>query len=160
MDKETALLDEKSALIAEKTALFTEKAKHYFVCFADQCPLHETCLRWEVGQYVDADEVAIMSVNPKNRKIAQGECENYREEQIVRMPLGMRNHFYYDMPHHTELSIKQALIDHYGRYSYYQYHSAKRPITPDVLHVIQSVCHRFGWTQPLQFDSEVVDYLW
>ena len=55
----------------QKEAIFTKKAKHYFVCFADQCPLHETCLRWEVGQYVDADEVAIMSMNPRNRKIAQ-----------------------------------------------------------------------------------------
>ena len=63
----------------QKEAIFTEKAKHYFVCFADQCPLHETCLRWEVGQYVDADEVAIMSMNPRNRKIAQGECDSYRE---------------------------------------------------------------------------------
>ena len=54
-------------LPADKTALFTKKAKKYFVCFADQCPLHATCLRWEVGQYVDADEEAIMSMNPSNK---------------------------------------------------------------------------------------------
>lgn len=144
----------------QKEAIFTEKAKHYFVCFADQCPLHESCLRWEVGQYVDADEVAIMSMNPRNRKIAQGECDSYREDQVVRMPLGMREHFYYDMPRHTEQSIKHALINHYGRYYYYRYHSGHKPITPDVLQVIQTVCQRYGWTQPLQFDSEVEDYLW
>ena len=50
-----------------KETIFTEKAKKYFVCFADQCPLHATCLRWEVGQYVDADEEAIMSMNPSNK---------------------------------------------------------------------------------------------
>jgi hypothetical protein len=76
------------------------------------------------------------------------------------MPLGMREHFYRDMPHYMESNIKHALIAHYGRTTYYRYHSAKRPIGPDVLQVIQTVCHRYGWTQPLQFDSEVVDYLW
>jgi hypothetical protein len=52
------------------------------------------------------------------------------------------------------------LINHFGRTGYYRYHSARRPITPDVLQVIQTVCQRFGWTQPLRFDGEVEDYVW
>jgi hypothetical protein len=143
-----------------KETIFTEKAKKYFVCFADQCPLHTTCLRWEVGQYVDADEEAILSMNPRNRHIAQGDCRYYQNNQPVKMPIGMSKYFYYDMPRHIEQAIKQSLIDHYGRYTYYRYHSAHRPITPDVLQVIQSVCQRFGWTQPLRFDDEVEDYVW
>ena len=74
----------------QKETLFTEKAKNYFVCFADQCPLHATCLRWEVGQYVDVDEEAILSMNPRNRLIAQGECKYYRNDEPVKMPVGMR----------------------------------------------------------------------
>ena len=82
------------------------------------------------------------------------------EDELIKMPIGMREHFYYDMPRHTEQAIKQELIDHFGRYNYYRYHSAHRPITPDVLQVIQSVCQRHGWTQPLRFDDEVEDYVW
>ena len=144
----------------QKETIFTQKAKNYFVCFADLCPLHATCLRWEVGQYVDVEEKAILSMNPRNHKIAQGECEYYRKDEVIKMPIGMREHFYYDMPRHTEQAIKQELIDHFGRYNYYRYHSAHRPITPDVLQVIQTVCQRHGWTQPLRFDAEVEDYVW
>ena len=99
----------------QKETIFTQKAKNYFVCFADQCPLHATCLRWEVGQYVDVEEKAILSMNPRNHNIAQGECEYYRKDELIKMPIGMREHFYYDMPRHTEQAIKQELIDHFWK---------------------------------------------
>jgi hypothetical protein len=95
-----------------------------------------------------------------DKHATDGQCVNYRNATPVRMPLGMKQAFYHDMPRHIEQAIKQELIDHYGRYTYYRYHSAHRPITPDVLQVIQSVCQRYGWTQPLQFDAEVEDYVW
>ena len=76
------------------------------------------------------------------------------------MPLGMKQAFYHDMPYHVERDIKDTLINHFGRTGYYRYHSARRPITPDALQVIQTVCQRFGWTEPLRFDGEVEDYVW
>ena len=149
-----------STLPADKTALFTPKAKTYTVCYANHCPLHERCLRWEVGHYVDPNEQVLTCVNPLHKAVAEGQCPNFRTNEPHKMPLGMRQYFYYDMPRHTEQSIKHALINHYGRFYYYRYHSGRQPITPDVLQVIQTVCQRYGWTQPLQFDSEVEDYLW
>ena len=122
--------------------------------------LHEQCLRWLLGPYTDPEESVVECQNPMDRRIANGQCVNYRNATPVRMPLGMKQAFYHDMPHHMEQSIKHALIDHYGRTGYYRYHSAHRPISPDVLAVIQSVCQRFGWSQPLRFDDEVEDYVW
>jgi hypothetical protein len=141
-------------------AQLREKASHYLVCYVNQCPLHESCLRWKLGPYKDPEEHVIECQNPMDKHATDGQCVNYRNATPVRMPLGMKQAFYHDMPHHIERSIKDTLINHYGRTNYYRYHSAHRPITPDVLQVIQSVCQRFGWTQPLQFDAEVEDYVW
>ena len=85
---------------------------------------------------------------------------NQKPVPVIPLPLGMKQHFYHDMPHHVERNIKNALISHYGRTGYYHYHSAHRPISPDVLQVIESVCQRYNWTQPLRFDAEVEDYVW
>lgn len=144
----------------QKTALFTEKALQYTVCFAQQCPLREQCLRWEVGQYVDPEEKVLTCINPLHKDVAKGQCPNYRNNQKMTMPVGMRKYFYHDMPQYQARNIKNALILHYGRTTYYRYHSAIRPILPEVLQVIQNVCHRYGWTQPLRFDTEVEDYTW
>ena len=144
----------------QKSTLFKEKAQKYTVCFADNCPLHDHCLRWEVGLYVDTEEEVLTCINPRHKKVEKGQCPNFRDNQPLKMPLGMTKHFYYDMPQHQARNIKQALIDHYGRTIYYRYHSAHRPISPDVLQFIQSVCLEYGWTQPLQCDSEIEDYLW
>ena len=36
-----------------KTELLMKKANEgYIVCHEQQCPLHEHCLRWHVGQHV------------------------------------------------------------------------------------------------------------
>lgn len=144
----------------QKESLFTEKAKRYTVCFATNCPLQDQCLRWEVAQYVDPEEKVLTCINPNHKDVSKGQCPNYRNNQPLKMPQGMREHFYHEMPQYQARNIKNALILHYGRTNYYRYHSAKRPIPPDVLHVIQTVCQRYGWTQPLQFDTEVEDYRW
>ena len=41
-----------SAAQLEEQAM-QNKVGNYPVCFLDQCPLHDQCLRWIVGQYVD-----------------------------------------------------------------------------------------------------------
>jgi hypothetical protein len=49
---------------------FREKAGHYLVCFVDQCPLHDHCLRWLVGQYVDIQPWPIMPSTRVIRELA------------------------------------------------------------------------------------------
>lgn len=144
----------------DKEILFSQKADGYLCCFNDQCAQRNHCLRWQVGQYVDRQQRVVTCVNPLYQLAANGHCDEYRDDQQVTMPVGMKKGFYRDMPSHVERSIKNALIAHTCRSTYYQYHNGKRPITPDMLAVIRSVCKQAGWTQPLQFDGEVTDYAW
>ena len=140
--------------------LFKEKAKTYLVCFHDRCPRHEHCLRWLVGRHVDPSVSIATCVSPLYAPAVEGRCDQYRNDQPVRMPVGMSQHFYHDMPAHIALSIRKALIAHNCRSTYYHYHSGRRPITPDYEALVRQVCQQFGWTQPLRFDGEVEDYVW
>ena len=144
----------------DKETLFRQKAEKYLCCFNDHCPRHEQCLRWEVGQYYDPKKRIANCVSPRYSKAADGTCDNFRNNEPHTMPLGMKHRFYYDMPERISKQVKRALIDHYYRSLYYEYHRGDRPIPPEVVATIESICSQAGWTAPLQFDGEVTDYAW
>ena len=48
-----------------KEELLIKQAKEgYTVCYIDQCPLHNQCLRWLVGQHVPHTASTYRCVNP------------------------------------------------------------------------------------------------
>lgn len=143
----------------DKETLFREKATTYLCCYNNHCPRHAQCLRWEVGTFTDPNQHITTCISPHYAKSLDGSCEHFRDNRPQRMPVGMKN-FYHDMPSSVERAIKNTLISHSCRATYYKYHRGDRPITPKVLADIQSVCQQFGWTQPPKFDTETEDYLW
>ena len=77
----------------------------------------------------------------------------------VSMPLGIAK-IYYDMPQRIAHPLKQHLIDHFNRKRYYEYHSGYRPVPPDHEQYIRQAILRYGWTEPVDFNAYVEDYLW
>lgn len=144
----------------DKVKLFQQKAESYLCCYNSHCPRCGQCLRYEVGQYADPKQRIVTAVNPRYEHGADGTCHLFRDNQPLLMPVGMTQHFYYDMPGRIERAIKRRLIAANCRTTYYKYHRGDRPITPDVLSLITRVCREEGWQGPLQFDGEVEDYLW
>lgn len=144
----------------DKEALFRQKSEKFLCCFNDACPQHAHCLRREVGQYVNPATRIVKCVSPRYQLAVDGNCDMYSDNQPVTMPVGMKTRFYRDMPKRIEQAVKHRLIAHTSRATYYKYHRGDLPITPDYLAVIQQVCHEEGWQGPLEFDSEVTDYVW
>ena len=56
--------------------------------------------------------------------------------------------------------LKQHLIDHFNRKRYYEYHSGYRPVPPEHEQYIRQAILRYGWTEPVEFNAYVEDYLW
>ncbi len=144
----------------DKETLFRQKADHYLCCYNADCPRHDHCLRWEVGQHIDPERHVATCVSPFYQKAADNQCDLFRDNQPVTMPVGMKTRFYHDMPYHVQRFIKDHLIAHNCRATYYKYHNGERPITPDYLAVIRSICQQAGWQGPLDFDGETTDYVW
>lgn len=144
-------------MIDEK--ILKQKAEKYLVCFNDQCPKHEHCLRWQVGLYVPVKQMTITCVNPKLKLSAKGGCSSFREDQIKKVAKGMV-HFYDDMPRKLEVAIKTELIATFTRVGYYDMRKGLRPITSDLERMIRQVCRNHGWTKKLHFDDYVDELIW
>ena len=73
-----------------KEELLIKQAKEgYTVCYIDQCPLHNQCLRWLVGQHVPHTASTYRCVNPHFEGVATVDCPMYRNDQKVRFAKGM-----------------------------------------------------------------------
>ena len=82
-----------------KEELLIKQAKEgYTVCYIDQCPLHNQCLRWLVGQHMPQTASTYRCVNPHFEGVATADCPMYRNDQKVRFAKGMMNIFTNDMP--------------------------------------------------------------
>ena len=138
---------------------FREKSEHYLVCFLDHCPLHEQCLRWMVGQYVDPDLVVCTAINPRNPKLGREDCEMYRPNQRALMKRGFQN-IYHDMPGYMEKHIRLLLIGKFGRRKYFEMRKGDRLILPSEQQIIQDVFRENGWEGPINYDGEEEDWLW
>jgi hypothetical protein len=139
--------------------LFAEKAaKNYAVCHSQTCSLRTHCLRWLLRTYTPQSRRITTCVNLNHPAMQTDTCPMYRNDQPVRMPLGLKR-MYYDMPHHLERTIKTHLIGIFSLKRYYQYHGGRRPVTPDVEQVIRQTLLAAGWTQEPVFDDYTEEYL-
>ena len=75
------------------------------------------------------------------------------------MPLGLTK-MYNDIPSRMARDIKHHIIALFSRRSYYDYHSDRRPVTPDVEQIVRQTLLAFGWLQEPVFDDYVEEYLW
>ena len=124
--------------------LFAEKAgKSYAVCYSQTCTLRQHCLRWQLSSYLPESRRLATCTNLNNPAMQTETCPMYRNDQPVRMPLGIAK-IYYDMPQRIAHPLKQHLIDHF----------------PDHEQYIRQAILRYGWTEPVEFNAYVEDYLW
>lgn len=139
--------------------IFRRKADHYLVCFHDQCPRREQCLRWLAGCHVDPQLVSTVSVNLRNPQVGGEQCVLFRPKVRVTMKRGMKL-FYVDMTGSQEHAVRWSLIDLFNRKVYYQLRNGLRLITPEQQRLIEQVCRQHGWDGPFKYDGEEEDYDW
>lgn len=132
----------------------------YTVCFNEQCPLHEQCLRWQVGQQMPRDEKECQCVNPHFEGVATEQCPMFRSDEKVRWAKGMTNIFTDDMPKKVEKAVRQALETRYNRTYFFEYRNGTRLIPPAMQEEIRNLFRQNGWTEEVQFDDFVDAYQW
>lgn len=139
--------------------ILRQKADHYLVCFNDQCPRREQCLRWLTGCHVAPQLVSTVSVNLRNPQVGSEQCMLYRPKVRVTMKRGLTL-FYVNMTSRQEHAIRQELISIYNRKVYYQMRNGHRLITPEQQQEIEQVCRSHGWNGPFLYDGEEEDFAW
>lgn len=149
----------KPVLTKEEEKAFREKVGNYLVCFGDHCPLHEQCLRWLVGQYVDTSLPAYTAVNPRNPQNGGEHCQEFRKKERVMMKRGLTQ-LYHEMPGYMEHRIRLLLQMIWGRKRYFEMRKGDRLINPEQQQDVIDACHHHGWTGPIVYDGEIEDWNW
>ena len=81
--------------------IFKEKADTYSVCYSTVCPLREHCLHCILSAYTPQDRMLVQSVNLNNPEMQREGCPWFRNDEPIRMPVGLST-MYYDMPGRIE----------------------------------------------------------
>ena len=152
---------DKKTIIWPSTLEEAYKARdpHYLVCFRDECPLHDSCLRYACGEYVDTRYYFVEAVNPKFSKVATSECPVYRKNETLMMKTGLTK-FFEQMTGKQERAIRAHLISHYNRKVYYRLRNGVKPITPEDQQLIEDVCRLHGYNGPFVYDAEHKEWVW
>lgn len=144
----------------EKELLIKKAHEGYTVCYVDECPLRQRCLRWLVGQHIPNSASTYRCVNPHFEGVATSGCQMYRSDQKVRFAKGMINTFTSDMPRRVESAVRQGLIEKTNRTYYFEYLNGQRLIPPALQEDIRNLFRANGWTDEVTFDGYVEDYDW
>ncbi|UKK53909.1 DUF6078 family protein [Prevotella sp. E2-28] len=141
--------------------IFKEKAENgYIVCFADNCPLKECCLRYLVGQKMPDTTSSYHCVNPRFQDVGTTNCSLFRKAEKVKYAKGMTHLFNEDMPKRVEPYVRQHLINSHCRTYYYEFRNGERLIPPTVQEEIRQYFREAGWNGDVIFDGFVEDYEW
>ncbi len=144
----------------EKELLIEKAHEGYTVCYAEQCPLRQQCLRWQVGQYVPDTASTCRCVNLHYAGVATEGCPMYRDDRKVRFAIGMTQLFTSDMPRRVENEVRQRIIWMTNRTYYYEYRNGTRLIPPKLQQDIRDLFRDSGWACEVTFDGYVEDYNW
>ena len=116
--------------------------EHYVLCFNDECPLANDCLHRLAARSGHQKDEVVMAVNPARCKGKT--CRYYKQNRMAEMAYGMVDSFHEVKADHIS-SLRNTLIQHFGRGSYYLRRNGLRPITPDEQQYIRQVLRQYGY---------------
>jgi len=131
----------------------------YALCFNQQCPLHEHCMHYVVGQQASHIRSFGPAVYPW--ALHDGQCELYRECAPVQIAWGF-THLYDFVPRNlwtaARYSVRHYFSQGYG--TYYRYHHGERKLTPQQQQDVIAIVMRYGSTKEPLFDhyEEAFDF--
>ena len=129
---------------------------NWAICFQDDCPMKDTCLRYAIARLVPADIHHHNTVLPSAR---QGDhCSLFATKEPVQMAHGMKALI--PRAAHGELSqLREGLYAIFGSTSqYYRYRRGEWPITPEQQRRVAQLFMKHGIKRPPHFDSITDEY--
>ena len=139
-----------------KEYVFREIPRNFMLCFHNECPMRETCLRYQAGiqasQQWDRGETVFPSA------LKDGKCRFYRKIEEMRLAHGFGG-LYHDVPWYERSKMRQWVTDYIGSVgSYYRYHKGERLLTPQQQQGILDYFTQKGYADGASFDHYVTDY--
>lgn len=145
--------------IMESNSDFNNQVAQYTLCFNDQCPKAENCLRHSITQYNTAQNIRLSVINPLCYPEAGKECPHFRTNKKIRIAWGFK-HLYDDMPARISRAVHRNLEAIFNHSPYYRYRNQELGLTPKQQECIRQVCRKHGWKEEVVFDRYTDEYDW
>lgn len=130
--------------------------EHYLLCFNDDCALADECLHRLAARSGRQTDEVVTAVNPVR---CSGEsCSYFKPNRVSTMAYGMIDSFHEVKADHIA-SLRNTLINHFGRGSYYLRRNGLRAITPKEQQYISSIFHKFGYETKFDRMEEETEWL-
>lgn len=129
---------------------FSKMPSMYSVCWHQNCPLKDNCLRSLATGHLSSDQHYVQSINLNLTKPETGKCSFQRPVQFVRYAYGLK-HIYDNVPHSKYDGIYSRIHYALKNSTYYDYYNERKPIPPHHQEYIQRVFRENGITEPVEF---------
>ena len=134
-----------------KDLTYADAPHNWALCFQNECPLHDTCLRYAVGTLMPANVTHHEVVLPSARK-AEG-CSHYVEVKRVVLARGMKNLFNGLSRWEAEELRRRVKACFHSHMQFYRYRSGLYPLTPDMQDHITHIFNTFKAGLLPRFDT-------
>lgn len=127
--------------------------QNFLHCLNKECKLSAECLRYQVALRIDPKRVSVPVLSPvyiSNEK----ECSHYMPDRLERFALGI-THLLDELPHNEAIAIKEQLVNHFNRSTYYRCLRKERLISPEEQAFIRRIFESRGITKEPVFDEYV-----
>ena len=130
--------------------------EHYLLCFNDDCALADECLHRLAARSGRQKDEVVTAVNPV--RCSGMSCRYYKPNKVATMAYGMKDSFHEVKADHIA-SLRNVLIHHFGRGSYYLRRNGLRPITPEEQQFISSIFSNYGYETKFDRMEEETEWL-
>ena len=125
-----------------KESQYETMPEHYLLCFNDDCALADECLHRLAARSGRQKDEVVTAVNPVCN--SEKSCRYYKPNKVVTMAYGMVDSFH-EVKADDIAALRNTLINHFGRGSYYLRRNGLRAITPKEQQYSDSVFRKFGY---------------
>ncbi|MBQ6747201.1 MAG: hypothetical protein IJR07_09195 [Bacteroidaceae bacterium] len=137
---------------------FSTMPATYIVCWNNNCPLKDNCLRYLGSTHVLKDRI-VPSVNLNLVRPETGTCQMQRPVRKVRVAWGLK-HIYDNLTARKKDAIYSQIHYGIGNTTYYHYYNERKPMSPEVQQYIRNVFAQHDIMEPVEFRryEEVIDW--
>ncbi|MDL2213602.1 DUF6078 family protein [Bacteroides sp. OttesenSCG-928-D19] len=126
--------------------------RHYAHCFNDQCIRGTQCMHHLVAQKCTPQHKTLTIINPKCIPADTADCPFFKSNQKVRTAWGIK-HLLDNVPHKDGSTMRNQLINHFGRNAYYRIYRSERGLLPEEQEYIRQLFRKYGIENMPEFEK-------
>lgn len=139
------------------TISFRNVPVNWQLCFLDDCPVKDKCLRQLVAHHLSDDRTFGPAIYPTMKRGDEG-CRLFATSEPQRMAWGFTTLFS-EVKSRDEHRLRNSIKDYLGGHStYYRYHNGERLLSPKQQAWIIRLFQKYGYNENLTFDHYTIIY--